>query len=219
MALLGDLALLLSSDITPGSRIILHRDVIGRLTTLAGFIRWDPATAAVVAGGRVVFLADGYTTSSSYPQAESVRLAGGWVNYARASVVATVDAFSGDAHLYLSDHGDPIARAWAAVFPGLFQPMSEFPSELRADLRYPPALFDAQAGLYQRFHAQSPGAFASGAGGVSSSPGLPSGLRPMVPEELVSIRRFTPRARAASASARVPRTLIASSFGQWLPLP
>ena len=41
----------------------------------------------------------------------------------------------------------------------------------------------------------------------------------MVPEELVSISRFTPCARAASASARVPRTLIASSFGQWSPAP
>ncbi len=160
---LRDPALLLSRDITSRSRIILQRDVIGRLATLAGFLRWDPTTAAVEAGGRVTFLADGYTTSSSYPQAEPVRLAGGWVNYARASVLATVDAFSGDTHLYLSDNGDPIARAWAAVFPGLFQPMSELPSELRAHLRYPPALFDAQAELYQRFHARSPSAFASGA--------------------------------------------------------
>jgi uncharacterized protein len=160
---LRDPTLLLSHDITSRSRIILQRDVIGRLKTLAGFLRWDPNTTAVEVDGRVIFLADGYTTSSSYPQAEPVSLAGGRVNYARASVRATVDAFSGDTHLYLSDDGDPIARAWAAVFPGLFQPMSEFPSELRTHLRYPPALFDAQAELYQRFHAQSPSAFASGA--------------------------------------------------------
>jgi len=160
---LRDPALLLSHDITSRSRIILQRDVISRLTTLAGFLRWDPATSAIEADGRITFLADGYTTSSSYPQAEPVRLAGGWVNYARASVLATVDAFSGDTHLYLYANGDPVARAWAAAFPGLFQPISELPSELRAQLRYPPALFDAQAELYQRFHARSPGAFASGA--------------------------------------------------------
>jgi uncharacterized protein len=108
---LHSLALLLSGDITPRSRIIVQRDVIQRLTTLAGFIRWDPGTAAVPAGGRVVFLAAGYTTSTSYPQAEPVRLAGGWANYARASVVATVDAYSGDIHLYRLGNADPIARA------------------------------------------------------------------------------------------------------------
>jgi uncharacterized protein len=160
---LHSLALLLSSDITPRSRIIAQRDVIQRLTTLAGFIRWDPSVAAVPVSGRVVFLADGYTTSSSYPQSESVRLAGGSANYARASVVATVDAYSGDIHLYLSDSADPVARAWAAAFPGLFQPMSDFPSGLRPNLRYPPALFAAQASIYQQFHARTPAAFASGA--------------------------------------------------------
>jgi uncharacterized membrane protein (UPF0182 family) len=160
---LGDWALLLSSDITPNSRIILQRDVIGRLATLAGFIQWDPQTAAVVSAGRIVFIADGYTTSTSYPEAGPARLAGGWVNYARASVVATVDAFSGQTRLYLSDNRDPIARAWAAAFRGLFRPMTEFPAELRAHLRYPPALFRDQAGLFRRFHVRGPAGFVSGA--------------------------------------------------------
>lgn len=155
--------LLLSSDITPRSRIILHRDVIDRLTALAGFIRWDPATTAAVSGGHVVFVAAGYATSTDYPEAEPVRLAGRWVNYARASVVATVDAYSGQTRLYLADHTDPIARAWAAAFPSLFRPITEFPPGLRGQLRYPPALFDAQAGLYEQFHAQDPAGFASGA--------------------------------------------------------
>ncbi|MCU1428616.1 MAG: hypothetical protein JWL83_2616, partial [Actinomycetia bacterium] len=160
---LGDPSLVISQDITPRSRIILRRDVIDRLQTLAGFLRWDPNTTAVEVGGRVVFLADGYTTSSSYPQSEPVDLGGSSVNYARASVRATVDAVSGDMRLYLSDQADPIARAWAAIFPGLFRPMSQFPPQLRAQLRYPPALFDAQAELYQRFHVQSASAYASGA--------------------------------------------------------
>jgi uncharacterized protein len=41
--------------------------------------------------------------------------------------------------------------------------MSEFPSGLRANLRYPPALFNAQARLDQQFHTRSRTAFASGA--------------------------------------------------------
>ena len=156
-------ALLLSSDITPQSRIITHRDVLDRLTTLAGFIRWDPTTTSVVSGGHIMFIVDGYTTSTDYPEAEPVRLAGGWVNYARASVVATVDAYSGQTRLYLADDSDPIARAWAVSFPGLFQPFTDLPGGLRDELRYPAALFDAQAGLYQQFHVQDPDEFASGA--------------------------------------------------------
>jgi hypothetical protein len=159
---LRDLALLLSSDITPRSRVILQRDVVSRLTALAGFIQWDPATTTAAVGGHIFFVADGYTRSTSYPQAEPARLAGHWVNYARASVVATIDAFSGATRLYLLDNADPITRAWAAGFPGLFQPMSAFPAALRPDLRYPPALFDAQAHLEQQFHTASPSIFASG---------------------------------------------------------
>ena len=46
--------------------------------------------------GRIVFVVDGYTTSANYPYAERVDLGGGAsVNYARSSVRATVDAFSG----------------------------------------------------------------------------------------------------------------------------
>jgi uncharacterized membrane protein (UPF0182 family) len=78
-------------------------------------------------------------------------------------VVATVDAYSGQTRLYLADDTDPIARAWAASFPGLFLPFTDLPAGLRGELRYPAALFDAQAGLYQQFHAEDPGEFASGA--------------------------------------------------------
>lgn len=158
---LGDPTLLLSRDITSRSRIVLERDVIGRLRKLAGFLRWDPNVTTVEVGSRVTFIANGYTTSSNYPQAEPVSLAGGAVNYARASVRATVDAFSGETHLYISDDGDPIARAWRAAFPGLLRPVSDFPDKLRTHLHYPQALFDAQSELYQRFHAGSPSAFAS----------------------------------------------------------
>ena len=87
--------MLLSDDITPESRILLHRDVNDRLHTLAPFIQWDSHGVPLSANGRVVFVVDGYTTSANYPYADRVDLAGSQVNYARASVRATVDAFSG----------------------------------------------------------------------------------------------------------------------------
>ena len=160
---LGSKDLLLSDDITSESRILLHRDVQDRLQTLAPFIHWDTNPAALTANGRIVFVVDGYTTSDNYPYAERVELGGAEVNYARASVRATVDAFSGRARLFLTDESDPIARAWADAFPTLFRAEKELPAALRDRLRYPADLFDAQATAYERFHATRPDQFASDA--------------------------------------------------------
>jgi uncharacterized membrane protein (UPF0182 family) len=160
---LNSLPLLVSQEVTSRSRIILHRDVLDRLRTLVPFIRWDPNPAALIVRGRIVFLAAGYTTSDSYPYAQRISFAGAKARYARPAVQATVDAYSGRVRLYATDRREPILRAWRASFPELFEPISRMPRDVRERLRYPPALFDAQAGLYQRFHIIDPGAFSSGA--------------------------------------------------------
>ncbi len=154
--------LLISDDITRESRILLHRDVRDRLATLAPFIRWDSHPAPLAVNGRIVFVVEGYTTSESYPGAERVGLAGAPVSYARASVRATVDAFSGRVALYLTGETDPVARAWAEAFPTLFRPPEEMPAQLRDRLRYPGDLFAAQSTAYERFHTTRPDVFASG---------------------------------------------------------
>jgi excisionase family DNA binding protein len=159
---LGSKALLLSDDITSESRLLLHRDLGDRLHTLAPFIQWDSHPSPLALDGRIVFLVQGYTTSGSYPYSQRVDLEGASVNYARASVLATVDAYAGHVDLYLTDEADPIARAWSEIFPTLFRTEEEFPAELRRHLRYPADLFAAQATAYERFHATQPDRFASG---------------------------------------------------------
>ena len=84
------------------------------------------------------------------------------MSYARASVRATVDAFSGRVALYLTGDADPVARAWAKAFPTLFRPAEELPAQLRDRLRYPGDLFAAQSTAYERFHTTRPDVFASG---------------------------------------------------------
>jgi uncharacterized membrane protein (UPF0182 family) len=160
---LGSKDLLISDDITSESRILLHRDVHDRLQTLAPFIQWDSEAVPLTANGRIVFVVDGYTTSENYPYAERVDLGGSQINYARASVRATVDAFTGRVDIYLTDQSDPIAGAWAEIFPTLFRPEAEIPAELRNRLRYPIDLFNAQATAYERFHATQPDVFVSNA--------------------------------------------------------
>ena len=55
---LGSKQLLLSDDITPQSRLVLHRDVNDRLETLAPFIQWDTDAVPLTANGRIVFVVD-----------------------------------------------------------------------------------------------------------------------------------------------------------------
>ena len=159
---LGSRRLLISHDVTRESRILLHRDVRDRLATLAPFIHWDAHPAALAVDGRIVFMVDGYTTSAGYPYGERVALGGASVSYARSAVRATVDAFSGQVQLYLTDESDPIARAWAEAFPSLFHRPGAMPAWLRERARYPMDLFKAQATAYERFHATRAHVFASG---------------------------------------------------------
>jgi uncharacterized membrane protein (UPF0182 family) len=158
---LGNKDLLLSDDISAESRILLHRDVHDRLQTLAPFIQWDQRAASLAVGGRIVQVVAGYTTSENYPYAERVELGGVPVNYARSSVLATVDAFSGSVKLYVTDGSDPLIMAWQEVFPSLFLSGNDLPDWLKDRLRYPADLFDAQAAVYEQFHVSQPDIFAS----------------------------------------------------------
>ena len=68
----------------------------------------------------------------------------------------TVDAYDGTMTFYANDPNDPLLRAWQGVFPTLFHPMSEFPTDLRAHLRVPEELFNVQTRVYGRYHVQNP---------------------------------------------------------------
>jgi uncharacterized membrane protein (UPF0182 family) len=156
-----DLDLLLSETLTNRSRILLHRNVEDRLHTVAPFLRWDDRAQTAVVHGRVQFLFDGYTTSASYPYSASAAFGRERVNYVHAAARAAVDAYSGRVTIY-ADSEDPILRAWRAVYPELIVPRSRMPRELRAHLRYPRLLFEAQADAYERFHAEDVTAFWNG---------------------------------------------------------
>jgi uncharacterized membrane protein (UPF0182 family) len=157
----GDYNILLTGYLTPESRMMIRRNVRQRLSTLAGFIRWDPDPYLVLTDdGRLVWTVDGYTTSNAHPYAASVRLGAlGAVNYIRNSVKATVDAYSGETRLYIFDPSDPIIRAYQRIFPELFLPASVMPPDLRRHARYPETYFRAQAEIYRIFHMLDPQAF------------------------------------------------------------
>jgi uncharacterized protein len=149
----GELNLALSHTLSSSSRIMLHRDIGDRLRSLAPFLTWERRPEVLVVNGRILFLAHGYTTSNSFPYSATTTFAGKRVNYVRGAVVATIDAYSGRARLYATDDEDPMLRAWRGVFPALFTPGREMPAAVRAHLRYPRELFDAQSRIWETYHA------------------------------------------------------------------
>lgn len=144
------LNILLTSELTPETRIIYHRNVRERAQRAFPFLRFDSDECLVVSdSGRLEWILDGYTTSNRYPYAQPI--ADG-INYMRNSVKVVIDAYDGDATAYLMDPTDPIIRTIAKIYPGLLHPLSEMHADLRAHLRYPGDLFRAQTALYGAFH-------------------------------------------------------------------
>jgi uncharacterized membrane protein (UPF0182 family) len=150
----GEWNILLTDYLTPASRMMIHRNVGERLETLAGFITWDGDPYLVISKeGRLVYIVDGYMTSSSHPYSAQTSLAGtGSFNYVRNSVKATVDAYDGKVHLYIADDTDPLIGAYRHLFPALFEPLSAMPEDLKAHLRFPEWIFQIQAEIYRVYH-------------------------------------------------------------------
>jgi uncharacterized membrane protein (UPF0182 family) len=158
---LGDWNIVLSDALTSESRMMVRRAVRPRLETLAPFLDWDPDPYITITDdGRLVWIADGYTTSDQHPYARGLRAPGfGEFNYIRNSVKATVDAYTGEVHFYIFDAQDPLIQGYSALFPGLFQPGSEMPPDARSHTRAPEFLFTTQAEIYRVYHMRIPESF------------------------------------------------------------
>ncbi len=158
----GEPNIIFTGYLTGESRMMIHRRVQDRLQRMAGFLHWDPDPYLVITDdGRLVWMADGYTTSNSHPYSATLPVAGidEGANYIRNSVKATVDAYTGKISLYVFDPSDPIIQAYEHLFPKLFLPATDMPADLRRHARYPEALFSAQAEAYRSFHMRDPQVF------------------------------------------------------------
>jgi uncharacterized membrane protein (UPF0182 family) len=149
-----------SDDITAESRLLMRRNVVARVSTLAPFLTFDHDPYIVVgADGRLSWIIDGYTSSASYPYSAPSALENEPVNYIRNSVKAVVDAYDGTVTFYVFDNQDPILAAWRGIFPGLFKDESAMPAWLRAHIRYPETLLSLQADVYALYHMTDPEVF------------------------------------------------------------
>jgi uncharacterized membrane protein (UPF0182 family) len=152
----GDLNILLSSYTLPGSRIQLWRQVRERVQRIAPFLSIDEDPYLVLSGGRLYWIVDAYTVSSSFPYSEPYQ---NRFNYIRNSVKIVVDAYHGSVNLFVIEPDDPVLDVYQAALPGVFQPLEALEPDLRRHLRYPQDLFAVQLALYSTYHMQVPQVF------------------------------------------------------------
>jgi hypothetical protein len=157
---LGDFNLLISSQITDKSRIMFVRDPVAMAQKAAPFLSFDHDPYAVINGGHIDWVVDGYTTTANYAysqNADTQQVAVGSTlppnyNYVRNSVKVVIDAYSGKMTFYDADPKDPILAAYSAAFPHMFVPLSKMSPQLQAHLRYPEDIFSIQSAIYGRYH-------------------------------------------------------------------
>ncbi|WP_242608730.1 UPF0182 family membrane protein [Actinomadura formosensis] len=172
-----DKNLLLSGAINKGAKIMYDRSPREMVHKAAPWLTLDGDPYPAVVNGRILWIVDGYTTSSSYPYSEQMSLgeatrdtitdtrsavarqANDHINYMRNSVKATVDAYDGSVHLYQWDENDPVTKTWMKVFKDTVQPRSSIPPELESHFRYPQDLFKVQRKILTNYHVTDPSAF------------------------------------------------------------
>ncbi|MBW1699976.1 MAG: UPF0182 family protein [Deltaproteobacteria bacterium] len=156
-----DSQILFTEYLTQDTRIMYNRTIRKRASSLAPFLEYDRDPYLVLSDGKLFWVLDAYTTTDMYPY--SIRSKSPFkntqLNYVRNSVKVTVDAYNGDVRFYLIDEKDPIARAYASIFPDLFKPFTEMPENLKKHIRYPRDLFGIQAATYAKYHMQDPQVF------------------------------------------------------------
>ena len=153
----GDVKIVLSNDIIGESRVMYYREIGERVKKAAPFLQFERDPYLVLGqDGRLFWIIDAYTTSNQFPYSEPVR---GMGNYIRNSVKAVVDAYNGSLAFYLSEPDDPVIKAYAQVFPGVFQPLSAMRADLRPHIRYPQGLFATQARMFATYHMRDPQVF------------------------------------------------------------
>jgi uncharacterized membrane protein (UPF0182 family) len=157
----GDLAKLpFSDDISSQSRLLMRRNVIDRVRTLAPFLTYESDPYIVIGDdGRLSWILDAFTTSDSYPYSNHYSLNGNTINYIRNSVKVVIDAYDGTTTFYVFDSEDPVLAAYRRMFPALFKNAATMPPDLHKHVRYPELLLKTQAAVYGLYHMTDPEAF------------------------------------------------------------
>jgi len=154
----SNMQILLTTNLTSESRIMINRNIQERVNKVAPFLGYDKDPYMVISKeGKLFWIQDAYTISSSYPY--STPVAGGYFNYIRNSVKVVIDAYNGTMNFYIIDQKDPVVKVYQNIFPQLFKNFDQMPEDLKEHIRYPKDLFQVQAELYSTYHMMDPDVF------------------------------------------------------------
>ncbi|AGK60916.1 hypothetical protein Asulf_00910 [Archaeoglobus sulfaticallidus PM70-1] len=143
----ADIKFLLSDYITTESRLMFHRDIIDRVSTLAPFLVYDRDPYITVIDGKQYWIIDSYTTLDKFPYSARYPT----FNYVRNPVKVFVDTYNGIPKFYVIQE-EPVIKVLMKAFPDLFTSADKMSEEERAHIRYPIDLFEVQAHIYATFH-------------------------------------------------------------------
>ena len=158
----GNWNLAFSSEITKDSKILINRDVIARAKKALPYLIYDENPYTVITNeGKIVWVIDAYTVSSSYPYSQYTSIEHDGIkeniNYIRNSVKVMVDAYDGTISYYITDRTDPIAMAYRNIYDTLFMDLEEqIPEDIAEHLVYPKFLYNVQADILKIYHNVKP---------------------------------------------------------------
>ncbi|WP_311243143.1 UPF0182 family protein [Microbacterium sp. WCS2018Hpa-23] len=166
--------ILFSNLVNDDSQILYDRDPKTRVQKVAPYLELDSDPYPSVVDGKIVWIIDGYTTSSTYPYSTNVSLSDAIadsnlpsptlaideINYIRNSVKATVDAYDGSVTLYAWDDQDPVLQTWQNIYPSTLKSVSDMSADLMSHVRYPTDLFKVQRDILGTYHIDTAGSFA-----------------------------------------------------------
>jgi uncharacterized membrane protein (UPF0182 family) len=158
---LGDLTKLsFSDDVTSESRVLMRRNIMARVKTIAPFLIYDDDPYIVVdSQGKLSWIIDAFTSTEHYPYSHHYQVQGKNINYLRNSVKITVDAYNGDVNFYVFDEADELLKTYQNMFPTLFQPAGKMPADLREHIRFPETLLKTQGEAFGLYHTTNPKIF------------------------------------------------------------
>ncbi len=223
---LGDMNVAFSSEFTADTQLLYRRSLAERVQAVAPFLRVDGDPYPVITSDGVVWMADAYVWSWTYPYAQTVDLRGipgasslhsiTGANYVRHAAVVTLDARTGSLSLYRTDPDEPVSAAWDAALPGVFTPLSELPAELARHRRYPTDGFTVQTNVLGQYHVDTAAQLFSGSDAWLVSPdatrttedgaALPSQavwmFSPLLDDDWSTVRPYSPGLIHNPASVR-----------------
>ena len=156
---LRDFQLLISNYVDSDSRLLINKNVLERVKTVAPFLTVDSDPYIVIdENGRVKWVVNCYTVSENYPYSYKTTFMGERINYIRESAKAVVDAYSGEVKFYITDKSDPIIASYNRIYPSFFE-KEDMPEGISSHLQYPEAMFKIQTNVYKRYHTDNPEIF------------------------------------------------------------